>query len=963
MSARDDVVTVLRSRTTTPVARGLHRDRLTVRLLGPRAPGLVLVAAPAGCGKTTLLTHAAARANRPAAWLTLDPALGSVHVFLAHLRLACAPLGVAGGPPWREIDEALDALEAVAGPGLLVLDELQSLDGSPAAPLVTHLLQHQPDTVRVLVGSRTTPAVVLARRLAGSVDVVLEDDLRFRAWEVEELFRQCHGMRMPAPEAAHLASRTGGWAAGLELFHLATRGRPPSVRARVLGAGSGPLSGDYLARHVLDEIPADLREFLRDTSVLSRLTGARCDALLGAQDGGAHLAAAHRLGLLTEAVDVDGLTYTCHDVMRSHLLGVLADVQGGTRARALHVRASQLAFEAAEFDDSLRASCRAQDWETARRILAVAGGDLADRPGAWIDMLPSVIRDTDPWVALALARRLVVEGDLDGAVEAYRRAASRPWTGTDSAAVDRELRMVQTWLNPPLGVVDDWVARARDAFVVPRRRPDRLRRDASPDPRRELAGAVADLVAGDLAAATRGFARVAQNVGDGPTLEALALLGEAVSLSWALRAEAAEARERAGAAAKSSGAPALERLVDGLELACRPGSDGAALAHLRSAARAGGDRWGAALLALFEAMGRLAGGRLRPSDVSALRADVAELAAPALLTWCDVLDAWVRTPVDSFETVVRDAAQVGPLAHAAAVAATGSTLDRTWALRLAASCDGARWLTLALRARDAAAGPVPERTVPRLEVRCLGEFLVLRDGVPTDLGALRPQHRAVLRALCVHAPAAVHRDRLVEWFWPDKDVERAQHSLQVAVSALRRILDRPGAPVSASYVRRVGAGYALVLDASDRHDARGLQETLHRGDSARARGDRAAAERALAEGIAQYRADLLPDDGGAEWVADERDGLRSAVLRSCEVLALLRAEGGDARGAVDAARQGLVIDRYRDELWQLLVDALEADGQPAAAAAAGRDYADVLAELDVPVSHRPGARSPARARA
>ena len=484
---------------------------------------------------------------------------------------------------------------------------MQSIDGTPAAAVVDGLLLHQPVHLRVALGSRTATSAALTRHLAGTATVLGAEDLRFRTWEVEELFRTCHGTRLRADEVADLAHRTGGWAAGLELFHLATHGQPPSSRARLLGAGGGQLSGDYLARHVLDQVPTDLRDFLVRTAVLATLTAARCDELLGGTDAGALLEQAHRLGLLGAVADAEATVYRCHEVMRAHLLDVLVGRDGGARARELHQRAAQLALREADFDAALRSSCRAHDWEAAQRVLAVGGGELAERPGSWIDELPPSIRDSDPWVALALARRLVVDGALEQALEAYRLAGARVETASGRALAAHELRMVQTWLAPPLGAVSDWVALTRDAFVAPRRQ---LADGRPVDAPRGLARAVAHLTAGELTVAAREFSAVSALPSLPPALEAVALLGEALSLSLAMRPQAGESRERAAVAAKMLGAPALERLADGLDLACRPDTGREALQHLRDRCTAIGDRWGAALLGVFGAVAGLPTGTL-----------------------------------------------------------------------------------------------------------------------------------------------------------------------------------------------------------------------------------------------------------------------------------------------------------------------------------------------------------------
>ena len=133
MSGAEGHPTVLRSRTRRPAPRGLPRDRLLDPVVGPAAQPLVSVVAAAGCGKTTFLSHVAARETAPVGWLTLDGALGSTAALLAHLQLACTDLApaIAERAPWATTEDALVALEEVLdAPALLVLDELPSIDWS-----------------------------------------------------------------------------------------------------------------------------------------------------------------------------------------------------------------------------------------------------------------------------------------------------------------------------------------------------------------------------------------------------------------------------------------------------------------------------------------------------------------------------------------------------------------------------------------------------------------------------------------------------------------------------------------------------------------------------------------------------------------------------------------------------------------------------------------------------------------
>jgi DNA-binding SARP family transcriptional activator len=353
-------------------------------------------------------------------------------------------------------------------------------------------------------------------------------------------------------------------------------------------------------------------------------------------------------------------------------------------------------------------------------------------------------------------------------------------------------------------------------------------------------------------------------------------------------------------------------------------------------------------------------------------AELTGLGAPALAAWCTTMAAVEAARAGrrsasgpaATADVERVAAGVGPLPHTLALLAAGTPQSRVRAARLSRSSGATTWTSLVLRGlRQAPAVAAPEE-LPVLDVRCIGGFAVLRDGTPVALDGLRPQHQSLLRALALHAPSPVHRERLLEWFWQGRDPERAQHSLQVAISALRGLLDRAPATPATSVVRRTGGGYALALGAADRHDVRRVERHLAAGRSALERGDVEAARNSLAAGVAELTADILPDDGPAEGVLAEREELRASVVRACQTLADLSAEAGDRTTAIQVTRHALALDRYQDGLWRRLVDALTADGQPAAAATARREYAQVLAELDVPVQPViPVLAGPLRARA
>ncbi len=979
---------VVRGRVRMPVPVGLRRDRLIRPLVLRDAPHLALVVAPPGSGKSTLLAHVAEAAGIPVAWLTLDAASVEVEAMLAHLRAAFEPVVAGIRTRWRDADQALADLEdRLTGPAMLVLDDMHCVDRQPAVDVVRLLVRYQPRLLRIAIGSRTMPEVDVPRRqLTGSVLQLDGNFLRFRTWEVDELFRNCHGVCLRADEVGALTRRTEGWAAGLQLFHLATERLPPSGRVALLnGSGSaGPLTRAYLVSHVLDRISEDWRDFLVRTSVLDDLTAARCDALLGTGDAAGCLRNLERAGLFT-AVD-EGLVYRYHEVLRAHLLEELVSRYGTETANDLHRRAGELLRGDGALGGAVRSYCRARAWDEVRSVLAIGGASLAADRGSWMDLLPASIRDDDPWVLLAFARRLLADGVLDRAEEIYRQAMTRFSATGGSADAAEELRRLQAWREPGVGVVSDWVHLARAALVNPR---EHLRVVAPASGWHALALGLAQLVTGAVIDAATTLGGVADSRALPRTAEAAALLGRAMALTLVASTESDTARDQAVTAAKMLDAPVLVRLADGLQALA--GEDTRAAKHLIGECEQAGDPWGAALLRLFVALAQLGGADEPGALLNAETADrnLRQLRAPALAAWAAAAAGLYAVrdgrpyPQERLAEVERSAGLVGPLPYALAILAVASTTAkraeaqrlRGLACELAGRCGAEAWVSrVAARlpgappaGPDAARRPQggattelasPDPARPPLRIRCLGAFALEVGGRPTTVDGVRPRHRALLRLLCLHADRTLHRESLLEWFWSGREPERAQHSLQVAVSDLRRLLEPESARGAWTLLRRDGDGYRLALAPGDECDVRLLDGELAAGHVALRRRDTAGAIRHLGEAIRRYAGDLLPDDGPAEWVVAERDRLREDVAWACDQLAALRAAAGDHADAARLAREGLRHDRCRDGLWLRLIESLHADGNPAAAAAARGAYRDMLASLGVQagpdhtVSHR-----------
>lgn len=222
-------------------------------------------------------------------------------------------------------------------------------------------------------------------------------------------------------------------------------------------------------------------------------------------------------------------------------------------------------------------------------------------------------------------------------------------------------------------------------------------------------------------------------------------------------------------------------------------------------------------------------------------------------------------------------------------------------------------------------------------------FSLTRGGVPVAVAALRPRHRALLRALCLHAGELMHREVLMSWFWPEQDPVRATRNLQVAISAVRRLVE-DGDPAGPVRLRRDGDAYWLDLGRGS-SDVQILRTRLAAVSAARAKGDATMLEAALVATLEAAPGEVLPDDGPAEWVVVERDRLRLAAAAAALELARLQAGSGRYEAAVGTAAVGLWHDGHCDPLWALLLTCLERTGRPAEAARARRRYEAVVADL------------------
>ncbi len=915
------VPVVFRAKVRKPEPFGLPRERLERFLLDDTGPTVVLLLAPAGSGKTTLLSRVAANTARPSAWYRAAPEDGTEEALVRHLGHALS--AVVPDLPLDD-DLSVDSLivtteAAIHDPVRLIVDDVHEIAATAAETALERFIELRPRQLRLLLGSRRPLDFNLPRLMvSGDLRVLDGDDLRFRSWEVEELFRAVHRRPLPPEAAAALTRRTGGWAAGLQLFHLATMSKPDSERvraARELG-GRSRLVRAYLTRNVLAELDPDRREFLLATSTLGRLTGGLCDRLLQRTGSAAVLEELERHQFFITAAE-DGTSYRYHQVLQSHLEGLLIDELGPAGSRELHSASARLLEDEGYRREAIRAYALADDWVSVARLVHDDDTVLPGNAGTdWIG-LP----DDDPWLALAQARRLLRSGSVEAAVAAYRRAESLLDDPDFQARCADERSLATVWTIEPAAPGGNAARRAgyslrqatkRIPVLLTGRHPlvdglTRLLAGETDEARRSLdlviAGGnwqrlavrlaliVADLADGDWAGAVT-------------PLEDLALSADVEDYPWMARI----ARGLQGAVLRATRPEAWE-------------SDGS----LVDECVRDGDEWGALLTMLFAGAADLYAG----DEANALdRFDQAGRRASAL--GATVLMAWAAT----FAAV---AAARRPEAQARVAAAE--------VLVKAAGVTGARpLLDHAARIRTGPAG---------VQLRCLGGFAAEVDGTPVELKSLRPRARALLLLLAIQHGRDVHRERLIDALWPEAPLDAGTHRLQVATSNIRQCLAAAG--LGDQTVRRQGDAYRLEL-AGCHLDLTEFEAHIQYAERAVAEGNDADAAEHWTKALDLYAGELLPEVGPAEWVLPDRERLRLAAAGAALGIAGLMRKSGNTAEAVKAAQRGVDLDPLRDSSWLLLADLQDSAGDPTAAAATRDEHARIYAELAPPTDVIPRRR-------
>jgi LuxR family transcriptional regulator, maltose regulon positive regulatory protein len=375
---------LLRTKLYIPAARPelVPRPHLIARLNDGLNRKLILVAAPPGYGKTTLVSSWATSCGQPVAWVSLDERDNEPMRFLKYLIAALQTieanlgqdiLAAVQASPSATITDWLpvlvNQLDNIATSFVLVLDDYHLITTPAIQQALAFLLEHQPAQMHLVIATRKDPPLPLPRlRARGQLVELRQADLRFTPEETSAFLRRVTGNKLSAEDVSTLVTRTEGWIAGLQMAALSIREREDVARLITTFGGSHEYIVDYFAAEVLVQQPEPIKNFLLQTSILDRLCGPLCNAVTGQAGGQQTLEQLQRANLFVVPLDSEHAWYRYHHLFRDLLRKQLRQEQPDSEPE-LQQRASRWCEDHQLFDEAIEHALAAHDEQHFARLL------------------------------------------------------------------------------------------------------------------------------------------------------------------------------------------------------------------------------------------------------------------------------------------------------------------------------------------------------------------------------------------------------------------------------------------------------------------------------------------------------------------------------------------------------------------------------------------------------------------
>ena len=410
-----------------------YSTRLTDRLNAGLDGKLTLISAPAGFGKTTLLSEWIPRSPRCVTWLSLDDSDNDPVSFWTYFIASLQQLGPKLGadvlpqlqspqaPPINSIVTSL-INDSTAFPDTfaIVLDDYHVIDSKPIHEALTFLIDHLPANMHLIITTRVDPLLPIARlRARDKLTELRANDLRFTTDEVAAFLTEAMRLNLSTEEIAALETRTEGWIAGLQIAALSMQGQDDvSGFVRAFSGSHRHILG-YLADEVINRQSAGIQNFLLQISILGRLCGSLCDAVMDDSGGQAILEELEHANLFVIPLDNEGRWYRYHhlfaEVLRTRLQRTQPDI-----LQNLHFRASIWYEEKGLWGETVAHALSASDFERVARLVEQTGMEAALQGQApavfnWLTALPETAVHANPKLCVIYAWLLLSFSDFENA--------------------------------------------------------------------------------------------------------------------------------------------------------------------------------------------------------------------------------------------------------------------------------------------------------------------------------------------------------------------------------------------------------------------------------------------------------------------------------------------------------------------------------------------------------------------
>ncbi|AZK45122.1 LuxR C-terminal-related transcriptional regulator [Paenibacillus lentus] len=425
------------------------RPRLFHRLQEGLNCALTVVTAPAGYGKTTLLSEWAISMESPVAWVSLDQGDNRRMCFWAHtfaaLKQVCPSFDEQAVLRHAAEDATGDSLIAALVNGLhrisqttlLVWDDFHYIEEASILKGIVYLLERLPPHVHLYIASRTSPPIPLSRIRAGSglnrLDV---RDLCFSPAETTEFFALCGGMDLSADEAIAVQEQTEGWAAAMRLAVLSLHEHENASSALMIRKMMGTERdiSDYFFEEVLSQQSETLQQFLLQTSILARMNGELCKAVTGMAESNVYLQQLEQMSLFLVPLDEQREWYRYHHLFQQFLVAQLK-IREPLRWKILHLDAGKWLEENDHLYEAMDHYLAGTGYEEALRLLETIAPTLMINEWStlciWLSAIPDSLLFARPMLFLSKLASQYMSGRIEAATEGYWWAVRRLEQNTD----------------------------------------------------------------------------------------------------------------------------------------------------------------------------------------------------------------------------------------------------------------------------------------------------------------------------------------------------------------------------------------------------------------------------------------------------------------------------------------------------------------------------------------------------